>query len=307
MITEQSLNDYAVGLEGGITLIYGPSGGGKTVMSSTYPAPLRYIDYDDGWKSILWAIKKGICPHKADQFKRVVPKDDFDAKGKLIKATGYEQTLEAINYWIDDERIDSWRTMVIDPMTTLNRFSMHAGMQISGTLMKVGGSPVKSESYAVSQTYGIMVWGVQDYRPAQSLLDQILTFNKYSLREIAKAYKKHIILICHEYEKYKAPEQIGGLPTLMGVEPDLMGRHRTDIVKDCDEVYHIRNDGTAQAAKFQVRTIGNAMYVAKSRYGCLDQYEPADFRTLDGKIRAFYGSAEPKTAAGSGTRKVAAT
>lgn len=287
-VKEQSLAEYSVDADGGVHLIYGSPGSGKTVMASTYPAPLRWLDYDEGWDSVLWAMKAGICPHKPEDIRRVVPQDTFDKKGKLVRATGYWQTLDAINYWISDEHIGEWKTLVIDPMTTLNRFAMHAGLEISGTHLRSSGKDKAEPSITTTQRAGIVVWGIQDYRPAQSLFDQILTFNEHSLRKIAKGYNKYVVLLCHVYEKYRAPDRIGDLPNLVGVEPDLMGRHRTDIPKDCDEVYYIRNEGTKKEPEFMVQTISDSFTFAKSRYGCLDMREPADFRKIHAKVASFY-------------------
>lgn len=271
-----------------ITMIYGAGGGGKTVMASTYPAPQVWLDMDEGMDSIMWAVKEGICPHpiedgKLPWLRRAVPADTLDDKRKLKEATGYWQAVTKINEWCSDEQIGTWNTLVIDPITTISRYAMTAGLEISGKYPKV--EKPYSESGKHTKASGVLLIGIQDYKPAQSFVQQFVDF----LRKVAKEHRKWVVLIAHEHDKTKPSEKIGEEPALVGVEPEFFGKQRHEITKEIDEVYHINNWGTKDKPNFKIQTVKDGFTLAKSRFGCLDVKEEPNYQTIRKKVEAYYG------------------
>lgn len=264
-----------------VSMFYGGAGAGKTVLASTYPAPQVWIDLDRGMDSVMWAIRESICPHKITDFRRATPSDKTDGRGKLISATGMWQTIDRVNAWL--EQPDTWNTMVIDPLTTVNAFAMTAGMEISGRY------PTKakpfSKSGAHSKEAGLLLIEIQDYKPAQSFIRQFID----PLRKTCVEQHKWILLLCHEHEIMRAGANIGDLPTLVGVEPDLFGKQRKDVVKDMDEVYYLKPSGTKVDRKFEMLTVGDGFTIAKSRFGCLDVKMKPDYQVIKEKVEEYYG------------------
>lgn len=266
-----------------LTMIYGPPGGGKTVLASQYPAPQVWLDFDQGIDSIFWAVKKGICPHNfPDDFRFATPEDEWDSQFKLVRASGYWQSVDKVNDWLSDEKIDTWRTLVIDPITTLNEMSMHAGLEISGRY------PSPSKPYSTSgkatKESGVLLIQIQDYKPAQSLIDQFAR----QLKKICKQHGKWVIFTAHLHERTKSGG-VGDEPSVIGVEPQLFGKQRRELLKEFDEVYYINNEGTKVNPEFKIQTVGDSFTRAKSRFGCLDPREPASFDNIRQKVKAFYG------------------
>lgn len=264
-----------------IKMFYGPTGTGKTVSASTYPKPQVWIDMDRGMDSILWAMKQGICPHKPEDFNYVRPKNVIDERGKLISATGMWQVIDKINEWM--ERPQDWNTMVLDSTTTLNHFAMTAGMEVSGKY------PTEAKPFSKSGEFtkaaGILLFQIQDYRPAQSFIDQLVEPLKIGAHDL----RKWIILISHEYEITRASKEIGVPPTVVGVEPAMWGQQRKNISARLDEVYYFKQEGTKTEPKHLMQTRGDGFTVAKTRFGCFDVKEEPNWPNLHKKIKAFYG------------------
>lgn len=266
-----------------VFLLYGEAKTSKTIMASTFPAPLRFIDCDDGWKSIKWAIREGICPHPASAFERMVPSDEIDDNGYVTKPTGWWQVLDAINYWISDEHIDEWTTLVIDPLTTLKEFALNASVVVTGKHPSV--QQPFSQTKKMSDQANVLLVGIQDYRPAQGFIGNLIR----KIRKVALQHKKFVVFTCHVYEKTRASGVIGEPPTVIGYEPSLYGQQRKEITKDIDEIYYMKTSGSKDDLKYEVQTKKSGLVIAGSRYGCLDAIEPANFQEIMKKVEDYYG------------------
>ncbi|NIN68867.1 MAG: AAA family ATPase [Anaerolineae bacterium] len=267
-----------------IIMPYGPAGGGKTIFASTFPSPQVWLNLDEGLDSVVWAVKEGICPHGIENgrlpwLSEAIPRDARRRDGS-IDAVGFMQALNKANSWLSDENVDSWSTMVVDSMTTLNALALTAGLDVSGRLDDLQ----KSRK-------GVLV-GLEpfrDYNTPKSFIWQMLE----ELKRVSKSHRKWVVVIAHEHEVSRPPDKPMGLPTLEGIEPQMMGQQRKDILGLLDEVYYLKNwrpsASTNAEPQFRAQTVQDSVRVAKSRFGCLPAKMIPTYAELKKHVEEFYG------------------
>ncbi len=166
-----------------------------------------------------------------------------------------------------------WDTLILDSGTALS----------DGTIIKALRETDRldlSKSWERRKLKGLTPRMIQDYGAAGILFEKFMT--------LCHGTGKNIVLICHEYH---STDKAG---TLLAIEPLLTGRLRQSIPKDFDEVWYSKVKGTASASYGIFQTKPDPLHRCRSRLGCLEHEEAADFDAIRAKVAEFY-SVDPET------------
>ncbi len=271
-------------------LIYGPFGTWKTVNAHHLPRT-RTLDFDDGMQSVEWAILAGKIDRDLNDvvYRTITPPASFDESTNET----FDQAADQIDEWVEDEDVDPsqwevycqekygsvfpqfWDTLIIDSGTSLTVGVTVKALQEAHRL-KLS----KSWSKRSINKRGITPVMIQDRGVINILFNKFLT--------LAFGTGKNIVLICHEYEN---TDKQGGL---QGIEPLLSGQLRKSVPKDFDEVWYAKIKGTAKSNKGVFQTQADPMRKCRTRLGCLEAEEEADFSKIRKKVAKFYGVSEDK-------------
>ena len=206
-------------------LIYGPSGVGKTRFACTFPKPYVF-DFDNGMLSV-----RGIDVEYDTYF-------DEDKNGKNVTSAlkEFKKKMASLS--------DSYETLVIDSVTTLQDYSMNELLRLNNRE-----EPTLHE------------WG----RLVSWLSDTFLTITKNKI---------NVVIIAHEQT---IKDELTGE---INIQPLIVGKKMPNqLPLFFDEVYRL---GVRQSAKdidgnrksiFEFRTTGTNRYIAKSRLDVLDDLE----------------------------------
>ena len=93
---------------------------------------------------------------------------------------------------------------------------------------------------------------------------------------------KNVVLIAHEY--HNTDDQ----GSLISIDPKVIGQLRQDLPKDFDEVWYARIKGTKDKSKGVFQTKPDPRRHLRSRLGCLDADEDANFAEIKKKVAKFY-------------------
>lgn len=257
-------------------LIYGPPGTAKTVNAHQMPGT-RTLDLDDGMQSVEWAIRQGILDKDPSEivYKTILPPVN-DPKSTFVLDTA----TDTVDEWIKEEDISPeewdrpypqfWDTLVIDSGSALSDGTIikalkeNHRLELSKSLDRLQGK------------IGVTPMRQQDWGSAASLFQKAI--NQW--RNIGK----NVVLICHEYTE--TDDTTG---TILGIMPLLIGQLRAKLPKDFDEVWYAHVKGPRNKPEYLFQTTPDNLHQLRSRHGCLDPVEPADFRKIRAKIAKFYG------------------
>jgi hypothetical protein len=255
-------------------LLYGPPGTGKTVNAHKMPNT-RTLDLDNGMQSVEWAIMKGIIKKDPSE---IVYKTILQEPNNFKSANVIDECCDTVDEWIADEDISPdewdrpypqfWDTLVIDGGTGLTDSAIilalheNARLELSKSLGKM------------KSGLGITPIGIQDWGSASSLFQKFINQ--------CRARGKNVVLICHEYQ---ATDDDGNT---IAIEPGLIGQLRQKIAKDFDEVWYAHVTGSRNEPQYKFQTTPDPMRRLRSRLGCLDPVESADFDAIKKKIAKFY-------------------
>lgn len=259
-------------------LIYGPPGTAKTVNAHHLPGT-RTLDLDDGMLSVEWAIKEGLIKKDPSEIVyKTILQPHNDPKSTFV----LDEAADTVDQWLAEEDIppeewdrpypQKWDTLIIDSGSALTDASIikalkeNDRLQISKSLKRWQGD--------------LTPMMIQDWGSASSLFQKFIN----NCRTIGK----NLVLICHEYE---ATDESGNT---IAYEPLLIGQLRQKIPKDFDEVWYAHTSGSRQNPKFQFQTTPDPKHHLRSRVGCLDAVEDANFSLIRSKIAKFYGVDEEK-------------
>lgn len=270
-------------------LLYGAFGTWKTVNAHGLPRT-RTLDFDDGMQSVEWAIRAGELrrpdwPKDAtvdwmlDQivYETILPPASLDENLNEV----FDYAADKVEEWVEEEDIpyeewdrrypQLWDTLIIDSGTSLTSSTMIKALKETDRLDL-------SKSWGKRRKKGLTPRMIQDYGAASILFEKFMT--------LCFGTGKNIVLICHEYQN---TDKKGNLEA---IEPLLIGQLRQSMPKNFDEVWYARVKGTKSATEGVFQTAPDPLRRCRSRLGCLDPEESADFDAIRKKVAEFYGVSE---------------
>lgn len=259
-------------------LIYGPPGGCKTMLASTFPGPFRWIDADKGLKTLRWAYKAGktslhclgrhciqaYAPEEHDRYPH--------------NPEALDRMVDMIAHWFSPAEVGKWEggTLVWDSGTEVNNWAVYKGLHLNG-LLPDRKKPLSGSDEINEKANTLLITGQQDWKSAQGLFLSAL----YDTRVECVRYDRNLVLICHEWAETRDDGSV------IRYEPFLIGQLRTRIAKDFDDVWYTQ---LFNGKDPKVQMHGSAMYVTKTRWGQIPEIEKDfDFRKMVEKVRKYHG------------------
>lgn len=265
-------------------LYYGPFGTWKTVNAHRMPRT-RTLDFDDGLLSVLWAIKAGKIERdlKDVVFETIVPPATMDEDKNNV----FDLATDKVEQWVEDEDVDPsqweeyckdqnnglvypqfWDTLIIDSGSSLAYSTLIKALKETNRLEL-------SQSWKKRKIKGLTPRMIQDYGATSILFEKFM--------KLCYGTGKNIVLICHEYIN---TDKKGNL---VSIQPLLPGQLRESLPKDFDEVWYARVKGAGDKQRGLFQTKRDPLRGCRSRLGCLDAEEFADFDAIKEKVGKFYG------------------
>lgn len=262
-------------------LLYGPPGTAKTVNAHGLPNT-RTLDFDNGMQSVEWAIRKGILKKDLSEivFKTILP-DPTNPKSTAV----LDEASDTIDEWLAEEDLDPsewdrpypqhWDTLIIDSGSALTDATVIKALKENDRL-----GLSKSFERFTSKGLSVTPMMIQDWGSASSLFQKFINN--------ARSIGKNVVLICHEYAE---TDENGNVTSY---DPLLIGQLRAKIPKDFDEVWYAHTKGNRNDPQFLFQTTPDPKHHLRSRLGCLDPVEEANFPEIKKKIARFYDVPEEK-------------
>lgn len=267
-------------------LLWGPFGGWKTVAAHTLPRT-RTIDFDDGMQSVEWAIKSGVIKKSLNEIVYETILGDRDSVRGVVDMLNV--ACDQVDEWIAEEDLaqwdkpypQHWDTLIIDSCSFMNDAAMRMGVRENH---RIGMSKSWEEGRAgldkkkLARGLWVTPMRQQDWGAASQLFQNAVAQ--------WKKMGKNLVLIAHEYVN----RDKDGI--IKSYEPGFIGQLRSKIPAMMDDVWYskIVTKGKTQENVFRTKPGGNRML--RSRLGCLDTEEPADFNKIRAKVAKFYGVPE---------------
>jgi predicted transcriptional regulator len=251
----QTLADYT-SLPPLRVLVYGKAGDGKTEFAHNFPNSLT-LDFDRGLLTVMSAIKAGRIKKSPNEIRFIQPSIQLDPR----KDSSFDDVTEMLT----EDTLEGIDTVIIDSASSLNNAVMLKALQENKRLGV-------SQSLAKLTKSGVIPTTQSDYGSAIQLAEKLVDF--------LISLDKNLIVICHEYP---ITNESG---STVGYRPLLLGQLRERLPAKFDEVYRMKMDNKGN--RFVI-TQGKASFPAKSRLGCFEPEEPADFDHLISKVAKHYG------------------
>lgn len=266
-------------------LIVGAPGHRKTVTAHHMPRT-RTIDFDDGMQSVEWAILAGVIKKEMNEIVyETVVRDKIEKRevGKKIIESTVEQLHRAtdqVDEWIEEEDIPTeewdkpypqfWDTLIIDSASFMTDAAIELGLIENDRLDM-------SRTLKDQRSKGTILtpMRVQDWGAASTLFMKAI--------KQWKSLGKNLIVIAHEYEKTTDSGMV------LAYQPAVIGQLRSKLPGAFDEVWYTKPKGSRDKYTINFVTGGDAKREAKTRLGCLDYEEEADFEHIKKKVAKFYG------------------
>lgn len=258
-------------------LIVAPPGRRKTTIAHSMPRT-RTLDFDDGMQSVEWAIRAGVIDKKPEEivYETILApkKDDSGLIQVLDRAT------DQVDEWIEEEDIpeeewdksypQQWDTLIVDSASFMTDASIDLAL-IENDRLKMSQTLRDKRKHGTTLT----PMKIQDWGAASSLFMNAI--------QQWKALGKNLIITCHEYEKTTD----SGL--VLAYQPAVIGQLRNKLPAAFDEVWYTRTKGQGDKHVVEFVTGNDSKREAKSRLGCLEHREEADFDKIKKKVAKFYG------------------
>lgn len=243
-------------------LIWGPSKAGKTVLAGSFPKPL-FVDYDDGMESIKTAIRKGwIDQDEEDVRFTTFYEEEKEEFGYVKNPTALENSVDFVNYWLQDERHDEWETLVLDSVTSMCNYAINQALKNLNKLESY------TDSFSKSSRVSMRIMARQDWGPAMSLVENIID----EMREKADLLGKHLVIIAHEHHE---TTDSGAILTK---EPHVIGQVlRQHLPNKFDEVWYLSRNKSGDRV---LQTEETNRVVAGSRLGVPDGLEDPTYKRI---------------------------
>jgi hypothetical protein len=199
-----------------------------------------------------------------------------------------DECADTFDEWLADENIPPeewnrpypqfWDTLIIDSASALNDSVIIKALSENSRLKL-------SKSWELMQDrLGVTPMRQQDWGSAGSLFVKFLNF--------VRSVGKNVVLICHEYVDRDDSET--GTGNIIAIEPLLIGQLRQKVPGSFDEVWYAHVTGNRQEPKFKLQTTPDPLRRLRSRLGCLDPVEDANFNAIKKKIAKFYNVPEER-------------
>ena len=230
-------------------IIFGASGTGKTALLGS-----------GGDKSLLIIPSNGLVTLKSKWFKDKYKSNPIveivDEQPIPDKAEGFDKVSEILEKYFENE-INNFDTFCVDDCTNLRRMAMNKGFEINQKLLR----SKSLEKYV--KTHDVIIREQQDYNIEMALIEQFMRH----WTQIAKSYKKNFFISAHERLEWRKAEKIGGEDTVLKNRPGFTGKtFPSDITGLFDLTWHAEVVGDGDRRFYQLRTEGNSIIEAKSRW-----------------------------------------
>jgi len=243
------LNDIPMGTEPINLLLYGSSGSGKTAFCGSAGDRTLIISPSNGLATLK--SKWFHDTFKSNPFIEEVPLDD------VTSAKSYDRYCDIIDLYLE-KRADEIDTIIVDDATTFRRAAMNKGLELGG---KLNISKTKSKMEAIKTD--VVVPAVQDFGMEMRLVEMFVR----GTADLCKSKGKHFILTAHERLLMEKGLNIGDVPTIRRIMPGFTGQtFPDDITGLFDMTWHTEVKGSGDKTFYQIRTQGDSVIVAKTRY-----------------------------------------
>ena len=232
------------------TLLYGGSGTGKTFLAASAGSDTLIITPSNGLATLKSPLFKTICPG-IDPI--IVVNNEEPMPNR---AYGFDKLSDIIDLHLEKHR-DEIKTIVVEDATNMRRMAMNKGLELN---QKLGLSKTLGKSKEV------IVPTVQDYGIEMNLIEQFMRYYTVMCKEL----NINFIVTAHERFTFGKAEGIGGQPPLIAIRPGFTGQtFPEDITGLFDLTWHTEVRGASDRTFYQVRTAGDAVLSAKTRWGGL--------------------------------------
>lgn len=265
---------------------YGPPGGGKTVLASTFPPPFRWIaaDGETSLKSVRWAFKEGLTSLTSmKDLVFYVPQEDYGKGegGYPSVAKAFNRMTDMIDFWFSPAEVSKWQTLVIDSATELNEWALNLALGLNRELPNTN-KPLSVSHDVNKKAKARILTGQQDYKSAMALFEGWL----YDVRVECAKHNKNLVVICHEWTE-TAERETDGSEIVLRYRPLLIGQLRDRIVKSFDDVWHV---SMRNGKEVEVMVHEDARHIAKTRWGqILKGMQPPDYRKMLAEVKKYHG------------------
>lgn len=265
-------------------LIVGPPGSRKTVMAHSMPMT-RTLDFDDGMQSVEWAVLAGVLKKELNEivYKTLTPSSvNEDGMAEMLN-----DACDTVDQWIADEDIPPeewdkeypqfWDTLIVDSASFMTDAAIGLGLKENQRVelsksLEVARAGLKKERR--DRGIYIVPMRIQDWGSSGNL------FMK-AIRQW-KRLGKNLIITAHDYYNYDD----SGI--LQAIQPNVIGQLRSKLPAAFDEVWYSKVKATPKEISVVFRTAPDSKREARTRLGCLEVEEEANFTTIKEKVAKFY-------------------
>lgn len=233
-------------------LLYGASGTGKTYFGGTAGSGASIINIGNGIETLLAPAFRNRYPNSDCNIISIG--ESRDKKGYLASATAFDQVCRTIDDLLVDPSVD---TIIIDDCTFLRYYAMNKALVLNNDINM-------TQSLQTSRKHHSRVVHVADYGREMALVEEFIS----TYVEMAKAVKKHFIMIAHERMMYNKGKSIGDAPLIRKIVPGFTGQAFPDQVPGYfDLVWHSQVKRMGNKVIYEIRTNGDAITTGKTRQG----------------------------------------
>lgn len=241
-------------------LLYGAAGTGKTDLVGSCGADSLYIDV--GRSSETFHGKS--FTERRGKFKGYYEPVTESGSSKNYIVPDTAQAYDKVCDIIDSALVQlkgKIKWIIIDELTAFSRFALNKAMEIN-----IGTN--KSQASATSKKWDMVIPGIQDYGAEMSLVKQFLA----GTIDLCKANDINIIVVAHERYLYETKTNDKGVKTetdtVKKILPSFTGKKDTDAIPNLfDLVWHTEVMRSGDKYIYRVRTVGDDILLAKTRYG----------------------------------------
>ncbi len=236
-------------------LLYGPSGSGKTFLAGSVGSEALIVTPSNGFATLKSPLFRKLCP---DSNPYIEINDEMPIPEK---AYGFDKVYDIIDKYLTEKK-DEIRTIVVEDSTNLRRMALNKGLELN---QKLGLSKTKDRLKSLVQN-DVIVPTVQDYAIEMNLIE---SFARQMCTE-CKRLNINFIMTAHERFTFGKPESMGGQAPVISIRPGFTGQtFPEDITGLFDLTWHTETKGSGDRTWYQIRTSGDSVLSAKTRWGGL--------------------------------------
>lgn len=255
----------------------------------------RTIDFDDGLQSVEWAILAGKIEKALNEIVYETILGDKSSGKAAINMLQY--AIDVVDKWIEEEDIPEeewedycekehgfvypqfWDTLIIDSATFMKGGAIDLALKENNRLdlsksLKDSKKGLKKKD--LERGLYVHPMRIQDWGSARQLFQKAV--------KQWKMLGKNLIIIAHEYAETDDTGRV------IEVLPSFIGKDRGEIPAMFDDVWNSKLKRRKGELEVVFRTEPDNKRPLKTRFGCLDSEEEADFTKIREKIAKFYGT-----------------